>query len=104
MFTQETIDEVRRQLREDGKAIVPTAHDRRVFLIPLSWTSELIVAYENGGCFVYNFDRPVNEFRLIKAGFTVTVAKAVSQLLTALTQGWADNKAQALLTSSQKDS
>jgi hypothetical protein len=76
------------RLLSEGGFVFPDDSERRLMVFDGRFVSGgkpcVVVAYEGGGAFVYDFDRPLNPFRLIKSGFSGAVAEAASELLNEL--------------------
>lgn len=43
-----------------------------------------MIAYEGGGAYFFDLDRPLNQFRLVKHGFSLRVAPALANLVNAI--------------------
>lgn len=88
MIDADTAQAYWHRLLSEGGFVVPDTSDRRLMVFDGRFVSGgkpcVVVAYEGGGAFVYEFDRPLNPFRLIKSGFSGAVAEAASQLLNEL--------------------
>lgn len=62
-----------------------------VYLVPEALVRDgalgLVIGYEGHGVFRYDGQRPMNEFRLLKAGFPMLVAKGVAVLVNGIVAG-----------------
>lgn len=77
--------ELRERLRQDGGATLVLDSGQRLFFV-LSRNLGLdergmLVAFEGGGTLFWKLDRPLNAFRLMKAGISMTIAEELSHIL-----------------------
>lgn len=92
MLPGDTIQDLRQSLRTEGRASL-TDPDGNVLalistgLLGIEAKGRLLVAYENKGCFFYDGERPLNQFRLVKAGFSIDVAPFVANVVNAIIFG-----------------
>ena len=88
MLTFTDIEPTRQQLRHTGGARIVSPADKMLYLVrnDVLGVEEqgLLITYEGGGTFFFNLDRPINGFRLIKAGFSLRDAPAIADFLFAL--------------------
>lgn len=83
------IRELRQSLQERGSAVLTDSAGRVVALVNagllgIKGRGRLMVAYEGKGCFFFDGDRPLNQFRLVSAGFGTDVAGFTANLINAV--------------------
>jgi hypothetical protein len=81
------LDALAQQFTDTGMAMMTDAKERRLFIINIAvrlGKPAVLLAYEGYGSAVYEFDRPLNAFRLISAGFPAEAAGQVAALLAKL--------------------
>jgi len=85
VISQEDAKILHEQLKTSGGIRMPTPTgdlflvDARVFQ-----KAGLLIASSNGGCFLWDYDRPLNAFRLLSAKFPLGIAETVSNIANAL--------------------
>ncbi|QSY98683.1 hypothetical protein J2J97_31935 (plasmid) [Rhizobium bangladeshense] len=87
-MSEDILQSIRDQLREVGGATVKGPLDKQVYLVlnrNLGIEQKgIMVAYEGGGAYFFDLDRPLNQFRLVKHGFSLRVAPALADLVNAI--------------------
>ena len=90
MFNLDAVEILKDSLQERGTALLTDINGSRLTLISnkvLGITNPcILISYEGYGSFYYEFDRPLNAFRLISAGFSLRVAQEVSDLINKLVE------------------
>jgi hypothetical protein len=84
-FTDDGIAAIRESFRRDRVAQVTDAHDKSIWLVDISaqvGMPAILVAYEGAGAVRFTFDRPINRFRLLSAGFPGRVVDVLVELVS----------------------
>jgi hypothetical protein len=80
------IEWLRDQIFEDGRFRVPVG-GKWLFVLDVADLMEgephYLISYDGGGSLLHDMTRPVNEFRLISAGFTGGAAKMIAEIVNA---------------------
>jgi len=83
---QTVVDWLRDQIFEEGRFRVPVG-GKWLFVIDVAdlmdGDAHYLISYEGGGSLLHDMTRPVNEFRLISAGFTGGAAKMIAEIVNA---------------------
>jgi len=75
------------QFQDTGQVAMADPSGRRLFIInvaSLLGKPAVLLAHEGNGSMVFDFDRPLNAFRLISVGFPIEVAEQAANLLALL--------------------
>lgn len=82
-------DAMRRQLTDVGSCIWTGPEGNRLFLVSShvlgkDMAQGLLIAYEGEGTMFFELDRPLNVYRLLSAGFSVSVAATLADVVNEL--------------------
>lgn len=82
-------DAMRQQLALEGSCIWTGPEGKRLFLIAanilaMDTDRGLLIAYEGEGTMFFELDRPLNVYRLLSAGFSVSVAATLADVVNEL--------------------
>jgi hypothetical protein len=91
LFDQDIIDQMASDLFFTSKAKAVDTEGNRVVLtsagsIGFPRSNEIVLIYENRGCFFWDGGRAVNQFRLVSAGFNLRMAPALADMLNRLAE------------------
>lgn len=87
MKDEDAISELAAQFRAQSQVALTDPSGRRFFIVNVSTSvgkPALLMAYEGRGVMIYDFDRPLNEFRLITSGFPKMIAEQAAKLVNTL--------------------
>lgn len=87
MTGEDAIRDLVEQFRSQSQVVLTDPSGRRFFIVNVSTSvgkPALLMAYEGRGSMVYDFDRPLNEFRLITSGFPKLIAEQAAKLVNTL--------------------
>lgn len=87
-MSEQTLSIIREKLSETGGVSITGPEGKAVFLV-LNRNlgiekNGILVAYEGGGAFFFDLDRPLNQFRLVQHGFSLRIAPALASLVNAI--------------------
>lgn len=106
MIDDETIAALREGLRGRGSVTFMGPDGKRLFLVAsVNLHLEergLLVAYEGHGAYFWDLQRPVNTFLLAGAGFDITVAPELADLLNRLLGPQGQTDAERLVITERK--
>lgn len=87
-MSEETITNIQVTLREVGGVTLTGPEGKSLFLVlnrNLGIEKEgIMIAYEGGGAYFFELDRPLNRFRLVQHGFSYRVAPLIADLVNAI--------------------
>lgn len=93
IIDEEGIASLKAKLQDQGSVSASDKKGNRLHFIETEILSDLprglLIVYEGIGAFLFTLDRPLNKFRLVKAGFPLHTASWLSDLVNHLT-GFAD--------------
>lgn len=88
MPTTTDIPAIQELLRHHGGTVLDGPDGKKLFIVlsrNLGLDAQgILVSYEGGGTIYWTLDRAINVFRLVKAGFSMKIAPALSELINAL--------------------
>ena len=87
-MSDDTISHIRARLQAEGGVTVKGPGGKNVYLV-LNRNigvdqNGILVAYEGGGAYFFDLDRPLNKFRLTQHGFSLSIAPALADLVNAI--------------------
>jgi hypothetical protein len=87
-MNEDAITTIRQRLAETGGVTFQGPDNKSVYLV-LNRNigiekNGILLAYEGSGAYFFDLDRPLNQFRLAKHGFSLRVAPALAELVNAI--------------------
>jgi hypothetical protein len=87
-MSDEVLNTVRKKLAETGGITLQGPGGKAVYLalnrnVGIE-RNGILIAYEGGGAYFFDLDRPLNKFRLAQHGFSLRVAPALADLVNAI--------------------
>lgn len=87
-MTMIQIEHLREQLRDTGGCALTGPDGKSLFLVlnrNLGIEKPgILIAYEGHGAYFFDLDRPLNQFRLVKHGFSLRIAPTLAELVNAI--------------------
>lgn len=81
------ISALRAEFNETRRLRLDTPNGRSLWIVDVTAQCHepaVLIAYEGGGAMRFEFDRPLNAYRLVSSGFSGGIAHLVNDLLNAL--------------------